>query len=69
MSTADMAVIAITVIGLANVAANYRVQMRVADRLRLVNPAKQPEAPKQAAAAEPADDAQTGPLPFVRTGT
>ena len=39
---ADLAVIAVTVIGLANVAANYRVQMKVADRLRIVSPPKAP---------------------------
>ena len=51
MNTADLAVIAVTVIGLANVARDYRVQMRVADRMRLVNPVKPPAADK------PADEA------------
>ena len=51
MNSADLAVIAVTVLGLANVAKDYRVQMRLADRLRLVNPVKQPEAPKQETAA------------------
>ena len=30
---------------------------------------KAPPQPQRDAAAAPADDAQTGPLPFVRTGT
>jgi hypothetical protein len=60
VNVADLAVIAVTVIGLANVGANYRVQMRIADRLRLVNPAKQPEAPKQDVAERPAAE-QAGP--------
>jgi len=45
VSTADLAVIGITVLGLANVARDYRVQMRVADRVRLVNPVKAPVPP------------------------
>ena len=51
MNTADLAVIAVTVLGLANIARDYRVQMRVADRMRLVNPAKPPAPDK------PADEA------------
>jgi hypothetical protein len=54
VSTADIAILAITALGLANVAKDYRVQMRVADRLRIVNPVKQPEAPKQEADVKPA---------------
>ena len=45
MSTADLAIIAVTVLGLANVYRDYRVQMRVADRLRLVSPTAPPKAP------------------------
>lgn len=45
MNAPDLAVIAVTVIGLANVIANYRVQMRVADRMRLVGPPKQQAQP------------------------
>ena len=41
MNTADLAVIAVTVLGLANVVRDYRVQMRAVDRLRLVSPPKQ----------------------------
>ena len=44
-TTADLAIIAVTVLGLANVARDYRVQMRVADRMRLVNPVKAPAPP------------------------
>jgi len=44
-TTADLAIIAVTVLGLANVARDYRVQMRVADRVRLVNPVKAPVPP------------------------
>ena len=38
--TVDLAIIAITVVSLAHVAADYRVRMRVADRVRVVNPPK-----------------------------
>ena len=51
MSTADLAVIAVTVLGLANIARDYRVQMRVADRMRLVNPPKAPAPPATETAA------------------
>ena len=54
MSTADIAVIGVTVVGLANAYWNWRVQMKVADRLRIVNPAKAPAEPK----AEPAQAAE-----------
>ena len=51
MSTADLAILAVTAVGLANIVRDYRVQMRVADRLRLVNPVKAPAPDK------PADEA------------
>ena len=51
VNTADLAVIAVTVVGLANVAKDYRVQMRVADRMRLVGPVKPPAPDKAAVAA------------------
>jgi hypothetical protein len=48
VNTADVAIIAIavstTVLGLANVWVNYQLHMRVADRVRVVNPVKAPEA-------------------------
>jgi len=53
VNVADLAVIAVTVLGLANVAKDYKVQMRAVDRLRLVGPVKQPEAPKQETAGQP----------------
>ena len=37
LDTADIAVIGVTVVGLANAYWNWRVQMKVADRLRIVN--------------------------------
>lgn len=44
MSTADLAVIAVTVLGLAHVAADYRLHVKViamlGDRLRVAAPAK-----------------------------
>ena len=51
MNTADLAVIAVTVLGLANIARDYMVQRRVADRMRRVHPAKPPAPDK------PADEA------------
>jgi hypothetical protein len=41
MNPSYLAVIAVTVLGLANIAKDYRVQMRVADRLRIVAPPKE----------------------------
>lgn len=55
MNTADLAILAVTAVGLANAAKDYRIQMRVADRLRLVNPVKPPVPSKTAdAASKPA---------------
>ncbi len=57
MNTADLAVIAVTVLGLVNIAANHQVHMRLADRVRVVNPVKPPAEPKrgdEAKAAPPA---------------
>jgi len=70
-TTADLAIIAVTVLGLANVARDYRVQMRVADRVRLVNPVKPPEPKPDADAAKaPAagDDERHSILELGRTG-
>lgn len=39
--TADIAVVAMAVVVLADMALRHRHDMRVADRLRLVNPARQ----------------------------
>jgi len=42
MGAADLAIVAENVVSLAHVAADYRVRMRVADRVRVVNPPKAP---------------------------
>ena len=46
MNPADIAIVAVTVTGLANVWVTYRLHMRmvekVADRVRVVNPVKAP---------------------------
>jgi hypothetical protein len=61
VSTADLAVLGVTVVGLANVAANWHVHMKalekMGDRLRLVNP---PKAPAQD------DTANVEPIATVR---
>lgn len=49
MNPSDVAIIAIAVVSLAHVAADYRVRMRVADRQRLVGPAKAATPDKDAA--------------------
>ena len=63
MNTADLAVIAVTVLGLANIARDYRVQMRQVDRMRLVNPVKPPAERKRDTEADapkaPAGDAES----------
>lgn len=38
--TADLAVVAIAALALTDTVLNYRFRMKVADRLRVVNPAK-----------------------------
>ena len=63
MSTADLAIVAMAVVSLASIGRDFKLHMKVADRLRLVNPAKQPEAPKRDTAAEPA---KTGPVSLER---
>ena len=63
MSTADLAIVAMAVVSLASIGRDFKLHMKVADRLRLVNPAKVPEAPKRDAAAEPA---KTGPVSLER---
>lgn len=49
MSTADLAIVAMAVVSLASIGRDFKVHMKVADRLRLVNP---PKAPAQDAAAQ-----------------
>lgn len=50
--TADLAVAAIAALALTDTVLNYRFRMKVADRLRVVNPAKAQPA-EQAPAVEP----------------
>ena len=61
--TADLAIVAMAVVSLASLGRDYRLQMKVADRLRLVNPARPPAPPKRDAASEPA---KTGPVSLER---
>lgn len=55
MSTADLAIIGMAVVALASVCRDYKLQMRVADRLRLVNPPKAPAEDKPETAANTVD--------------
>lgn len=50
MNPSDLAIIAMAVVSLASIGRDYKVHMKVADRLRLVNPPKAPEKPGEAAA-------------------
>lgn len=52
MSAADLAIAGMAVVSLASIGRDYRLQMKVADRLRLVNPVKHPAPPKDQPAAE-----------------
>ena len=45
MNTSDLAIIAMAVVSLASMGRDFKLHMRVADRLRLVNPAKTPVQP------------------------
>jgi hypothetical protein len=51
VSTADLAVIGMALVSLASIGRDFKLHMKVADRLRLVNPPK--EQPQQDAAAQP----------------
>jgi hypothetical protein len=51
MSSADLAIIAMAVVSLASMGRDYRLQMKVADRLRVVSPPKQQKQPSEDAAA------------------
>ena len=44
MNPSDLAVVAIAIVSLAHGAWNHRFRMRVADRVRVVNPPKAPAA-------------------------
>ncbi len=52
MNTADLAVIGMAIVSLASIGRDCRLHLKVADRLRLVNPVKAP--------APPAAQAETG---------
>lgn len=55
--TADVAIIAMAVVSLAAIADNHWFRMKVADRVRLVNPVKPPaRAVPEAGTAAPAVD-------------
>lgn len=49
MSTADLAIIGMAVVAVASIIRDLRLQMKIADRLRLVNPPK----PKAESEAQP----------------
>ena len=51
--TADIAVVAIAALALTDTVLNHRFRMKVADRLRVVNPAKAQQQDAQAPAVEP----------------
>ena len=57
MNAPDLAIIAVTVVSLAHVVADYRVRMRVSDRQRLVGPAKTPAQDKTATGDEKPESA------------
>jgi hypothetical protein len=61
--TADLAVIAMAVVALASMGRDYRLHMKVADRLRVVSPPKQQAKPAADAAGTVED------LSKRRTGT
>ena len=50
--TADIAVIVMGVVALASMGRDYRLQMKVADRVRVVSPPRQSKPPADAATVE-----------------
>lgn len=50
MSTADLAIVGMVLVSLASIGRDYRLHLKVADRLRLVNPPKAPAGDTDAAA-------------------
>ena len=52
MNPSDLAIIAMAIVSLASIGRDLKVQMKVADRVRVVNPAKAPVPP--AAVPDPA---------------
>jgi hypothetical protein len=63
VSTADLAIAAMTAVTLTSTVLDHRHRMKIADRLRIVNPVKPPAPQKRDAAAEPA---KTGPISLER---
>ena len=52
MSTADLAIVAIAAVSLAHGGWEYRIRMRLADRVRVVNPPKPQQQAQDSEAAE-----------------
>lgn len=60
MNPSDLAIIAMAVVALASIGRDLKVQMKVADRLRVVNPVKAPAvAPAPDPAANGSDPARS----------
>jgi hypothetical protein len=55
VSSADLAIAAMAVVSLASIGRDYRLQMKVADRLRVVSPPKAPAQPVPQASSEAAE--------------
>jgi hypothetical protein len=53
LSTADLAVIAVTALSLAHGCWDYRIRMRMADRTRVVSPPKPKQDERDSAAKNP----------------
>jgi hypothetical protein len=51
VSTPDLAIIAMAVVSLASISRDWRLHMKIADRMRLVSPPKTPVQPEANAAA------------------
>ena len=62
MNSSDVAIIAMAFVALASICRDYKVHMKVADRLRIVNPVKTPQADSAVATAavEELDRRRTG---------
>ena len=56
MNPSDLAIVGMAVVALASIGRDYKVHMKVADRLRLVNPPKEPAPPKDKPAEQPRAD-------------
>jgi hypothetical protein len=55
VNPADLAVVAMAVVALASIGRDFMVQMRIADRVRVVSPPKQKQDERDSAAQAPAD--------------